>query len=142
MWWDGGWANRDQGKHFQGNQMLRIKGYGNQRGGMKCLIITRNNISCGLVCGGTMAGRAQFLIYIYHVQCKQSDHFDYHSRYRAPGTFRPTGKSIQPAGSGCDTRHLDPPPDHPLDPPLHQTQLALVRQVEHMVVWRQLKTKG
>ncbi|KAC9352601.1 hypothetical protein E3N88_45951 [Mikania micrantha] len=25
MWWDGGWANRDQGKHFQGNQMLRIK---------------------------------------------------------------------------------------------------------------------
>ncbi|KAD3640156.1 hypothetical protein E3N88_29379 [Mikania micrantha] len=34
--------------------------------------------------------------------CKQSDHHDYHSRYRAPRTFRPTGKSIRPAGSGCD----------------------------------------
>ncbi|KAD4177969.1 hypothetical protein E3N88_26560 [Mikania micrantha] len=30
--------------------------------------------------------------HLYHVQCKQSDHFDYHSRYRAPRTFRPTGK--------------------------------------------------
>ncbi|KAD4385877.1 hypothetical protein E3N88_26046 [Mikania micrantha] len=34
--------------------------------------------------------------------CKQSDHHDYHSRYRAPGTFLPTGNSIRPAGSGCD----------------------------------------
>ncbi|KAD5961022.1 hypothetical protein E3N88_12495 [Mikania micrantha] len=30
--------------------------------------------------------------FIYHVQCEQSDHFDYHSRYRAPETFRPSGK--------------------------------------------------
>ncbi|KAD7117523.1 hypothetical protein E3N88_04791 [Mikania micrantha] len=32
--------------------------------------------------------------------CKQSDHHDYHSRYRAPRTFRPAGKSIRPADSG------------------------------------------
>ncbi|KAD5317730.1 hypothetical protein E3N88_17676 [Mikania micrantha] len=31
-------------------------------------------------------------IFLTLMLCKQSDHHDYHSRYRAPGTFRPTGK--------------------------------------------------
>ncbi|KAD3640272.1 hypothetical protein E3N88_29495 [Mikania micrantha] len=35
-----------------------------------------------------------------------SNHSDYHSRYRAPRPFRPTGKSIHPAGSGCDKKYL------------------------------------
>ncbi|KAD7476940.1 hypothetical protein E3N88_00076 [Mikania micrantha] len=53
------------------------------------------------VCGGLVAGLANFLI-IYHVQCKQSDHHDYHFRYRAPGPFLPTGHTIRSAGSRCD----------------------------------------
>ncbi|KAD3337226.1 hypothetical protein E3N88_32746 [Mikania micrantha] len=32
--------------------------------------------------------------------CEQSDHHDYHPRYHAPGTFRPTGTPIQPRRLG------------------------------------------
>ncbi|KAD6794744.1 hypothetical protein E3N88_05640 [Mikania micrantha] len=39
--------------------------------------------------------------------CKQSDQHDYHSRYRATGTFRPTGTSIQPRRLGVIGGVLD-----------------------------------
>ncbi|KAD5317712.1 hypothetical protein E3N88_17658 [Mikania micrantha] len=74
--------------------------------GVKHLIIINNNMLSSPVCGGTVAGRVFLSIYLVH--CKQSDYSDYHSRYRAPGTFRPTGKSIQPAGSGCDIHFAHP----------------------------------
>ncbi|KAD4585408.1 hypothetical protein E3N88_23009 [Mikania micrantha] len=43
------------------------------------------------------------LLFFTLMLCKQSDQHDYHSRYRAPGTFRPAEKSIRSAGLGCDS---------------------------------------